>query len=74
MSNPKIGIIMGSKSDLPVMQDAADICKAFGVDFEIRVYGGYNKREVLTKCITELQNYFNIEPRFYIKITVDSVS
>ena len=32
-----------------------------GVDFEIRVYGGYNKREVLTKCITELNEYFNID-------------
>lgn len=32
-----------------------------GVNFEIRVYGGYNKREVLTRCITELQEYFNID-------------
>jgi hypothetical protein len=32
-----------------------------GVDFEIRVYGGYNKREVLTRCIAELQQYFNID-------------
>jgi hypothetical protein len=32
-----------------------------GVDFEIRVYGGYNKREVLTRCISELQEYFNID-------------
>lgn len=32
-----------------------------GVDFEIRVYGGYNKREVLTRCITELKDYFNID-------------
>jgi len=32
-----------------------------GLDFEIRVYGGYNKREVLTKCINELKDYFNID-------------
>lgn len=32
-----------------------------GVDFEIRVYGGYNKREVLTRCINELKEYFNID-------------
>jgi hypothetical protein len=32
-----------------------------GVDFEIRVYGGYNKNEVLTRCITELREYFNID-------------
>ena len=32
-----------------------------GVDFEIRVYGGYNKREVLTKVQNELSKYFNID-------------
>ena len=32
-----------------------------GVDFEIRTYGGYNKREVLTRCINELKEYFNID-------------
>jgi len=32
-----------------------------GVDFEIRVYGGYNKREVLTRCISELKEYFSID-------------
>ena len=32
-----------------------------GVDFEIRVYGGYNKREVLVRCIDEITNYFNID-------------
>jgi 5-(carboxyamino)imidazole ribonucleotide mutase len=37
----KVGIIMGSKSDLPVMQDAADICKEFGVDFEITVVSAH---------------------------------
>ena len=32
-----------------------------GVDFEIRTYGGYNKREVLVRCIDEITNYFNID-------------
>jgi hypothetical protein len=32
-----------------------------GVEFEIRVYGGYNKNQVLTRCILELQQYFNID-------------
>lgn len=31
-----------------------------GVDFEIRVFGGYNKREVLTRVQQELASYFNI--------------
>jgi hypothetical protein len=32
-----------------------------GVEFDIRVYSGYNKREVLTRCINELKEYFNID-------------
>lgn len=37
----KVGIIMGSKSDLNVMQDAADICKEFGVEFEMTVVSAH---------------------------------
>lgn len=32
-----------------------------GVDFEIRVYNGYNKREVLVTAIQAVQDYFNID-------------
>ena len=32
-----------------------------GCDFEIRVYGGYNKREVLVKVQQALAQYFNID-------------
>jgi 5-(carboxyamino)imidazole ribonucleotide mutase len=38
---PTIGIIMGSKSDLPVMQDAVDIMKEFGIDFEVTVVSAH---------------------------------
>src|ERR1700743_510401 len=37
MNQPKIGIIMGSKSDLNVMQDAADVLKELGIGYEITV-------------------------------------
>lgn len=36
-----VGIIMGSKSDLPVMQKAADILKEFGIDYEITVVSAH---------------------------------
>jgi hypothetical protein len=32
-----------------------------GVDFEIVVFGNYNKSEVLAKCIVELKDYFTID-------------
>ena len=48
-----------------MMTDAVNIIDGFviniGVDFEIVVYSNYNKREVLTNCLTELQDYFNID-------------
>lgn len=41
MSTVKVGIIMGSASDLPVMNDAADILKELGVDYEITVVSAH---------------------------------
>lgn len=41
----KIGIIMGSKSDLPVMQDAADVLKELGIAFEITVVSAHRTPE-----------------------------
>jgi 5-(carboxyamino)imidazole ribonucleotide mutase len=45
MSSPKVGIIMGSKSDLPVMQAAADILKEFGIDHEIDIVSAHRTPE-----------------------------
>lgn len=36
-----VSIIMGSDSDLPTMIEAANICKEFGVDFEMRVVSAH---------------------------------
>jgi 5-(carboxyamino)imidazole ribonucleotide mutase len=41
MSQPKIAIIMGSKSDLHIMQDAADVLKELGVGYEITVVSAH---------------------------------
>ncbi|WP_419701831.1 5-(carboxyamino)imidazole ribonucleotide mutase [Mucilaginibacter sp. NFX135] len=38
---PKVAIIMGSKSDLSVMQDAADVLKELGVAYEITVVSAH---------------------------------
>ena len=37
----KVGIIMGSDSDLPVVRKAADILRAFDVPFEVHVYSAH---------------------------------
>jgi 5-(carboxyamino)imidazole ribonucleotide mutase len=41
MTKPLVGIIMGSDSDLPIMQDAATILKEFGIDYEITVVSAH---------------------------------
>lgn len=37
----KVGIIMGSDSDLPVMQNAAKILEDFGIEFELTVVSAH---------------------------------
>ncbi len=40
-----VGIIMGSKSDLPIMQDAAVVLKELGVEYEITVVSAHRTPE-----------------------------
>ncbi|MFD1768469.1 5-(carboxyamino)imidazole ribonucleotide mutase [Sphingobacterium suaedae] len=40
-----VGIIMGSKSDLPVMQDAIEVLKKLGVDFEVSIVSAHRTPE-----------------------------
>ena len=37
----KVGIIMGSDSDLPILQKTIDTLKAFGVPYEVHVYSAH---------------------------------
>lgn len=41
MSTPKVGIIMGSKSDLPVMIEAANILETLEVPFEVTIVSAH---------------------------------
>ena len=41
----KVGIIMGSKSDYPVMKEAEDILKEFKVDYEINIVSAHRTPE-----------------------------
>ncbi|MDN3580095.1 5-(carboxyamino)imidazole ribonucleotide mutase [Mucilaginibacter flavus] len=40
-TQPQVAIIMGSKSDLHIMQDAADVLKELGVNYEITVVSAH---------------------------------
>jgi len=41
----KVGIVMGSDSDLPVVRKAVDILKSFDIPFEIHVYSAHRTPE-----------------------------
>lgn len=47
MSKAVVSIVMGSDSDLPVMQAAADMLEAFGVDYELDVVSAHRTPEKL---------------------------
>ena len=45
--NPKVGVIMGSKSDWPVMTHAADTLESLGVPHEVRVMSAHRTPDVV---------------------------
>ena len=41
----KIGIVMGSDSDLPIVQKAVDILKAFAIPYEVHIFSAHRTPE-----------------------------
>jgi 5-(carboxyamino)imidazole ribonucleotide mutase len=48
MSNPIVGIIMGSDSDLDIMSQAAQVLEEFGVEHEVRVISAHRTPDEMT--------------------------
>lgn len=51
-----VGIIMGSSSDLPVMQDAIQVCKDFGVEFEVDIVSAHRTPEKMLNYAKEAKS------------------
>ena len=45
--SPLVGVIMGSDSDLPVMQGAVDVLGDFGIAHEVRVVSAHRTPDVM---------------------------
>ena len=43
---PKVGIVMGSDSDMPIMAKAADILEQFGIPYEMRIISAHREPDV----------------------------
>ena len=47
MANKKVGVVMGSSSDWPVMQHAVQQLEAFGIEYEARVVSAHRTPDLL---------------------------
>ncbi len=55
ISNKKVAIIMGSKSDLPVMNNAIECLNEFGVSYEVSIVSAHRTPEFMLKFSKEAQ-------------------
>lgn len=55
MSQPIVGVIMGSKSDLETMQPAADVLAEFGVSCEVKVVSAHRTPEAMVEYAKSAQ-------------------
>jgi 5-(carboxyamino)imidazole ribonucleotide mutase len=55
MSKPFVAIVMGSDSDLPVMEAGFDVLRAFGVSFEARITSAHRTPEATKTYIQDAE-------------------
>lgn len=51
MKNPKVAILMGSDSDLDVMNEGAGLLKEFGVPYEVKVLSAHRSPEDVSRFV-----------------------
>lgn len=55
MAKPLVSVIMGSTSDLPIMQNAADVLDELGVPHEIRIISAHRTPDLMFQFASEAQ-------------------
>jgi 5-(carboxyamino)imidazole ribonucleotide mutase len=55
MSKPFVAIVMGSDSDLPVMEASFDVLRAFGVAFEARITSAHRTPEATKSYVQDAE-------------------
>ena len=63
MSDVQVGILMGSDSDLPVMNEIATVLKDFGIGYEMHVHSAHRTPELV-------MNYVSTAPGRGIKVLI----
>ena len=52
-NKPEVGILMGSDSDLPVMQEAAKVLEEFGIGSEVHTLSAHRTPEAVVEYVTK---------------------
>ena len=55
IKEPKVGVIMGSKSDWDIMKNTCDTLKSFNIKFDVRVISAHRTPKRLEKFIKEAE-------------------
>lgn len=51
----KVGILMGSDSDLPVMKKAADMLEKFGIEYEMKIISAHRMPDTFVEYATKAE-------------------
>ena len=51
----KVGIVMGSASDRPVMEGASEVLNDFGVDHEVKIFSAHRTPAALETWVSDLR-------------------
>jgi phosphoribosylcarboxyaminoimidazole (NCAIR) mutase len=54
MEKPKVGIVMGSDSDLPIMKQAGEILDEFGISYEIKIASAHSSHQIMQKELLKM--------------------
>ncbi|MCK6467835.1 MAG: 5-(carboxyamino)imidazole ribonucleotide mutase [Candidatus Brocadia sinica] len=60
MAKKKIGIVMGSDSDLTIMKEAMNILKEFDVDFDVNIISAHRSPERAHSYATEAEEKYDV--------------
>ena len=49
----KVGIVMGSDSDMPVMRKAAEMLERFGIEYEMTIISAHREPDVFFESLSQ---------------------
>ena len=55
MSKPFVAVLMGSKSDLPVLEKTLDVLKSLGVPFEVKITSAHRTPDATHRYVTDAE-------------------